>query len=577
MATLKGQTIAASYQDLVKRADTYSQTGTNIELMDDSGDVQATGLYLESNATTSNVGIGTASPTKPLHVQSTADTPVLIEHSDGANVYLSLKNNAGEGFIASSTDALHFLTSASANTRMIIDSNSRISLSNNDAGGTGGTDSTSGNTILGYLSGASVASGGLENTFLGHKAGNSISTGDGNTLIGSNCATAWDAEINNTAVGHDAMNGGVNGADSCVAIGKSALAGAVTQDGTVAVGASALGALTTGARNIAIGYQALLVADGAESDNIAIGYQAMDSSNNDSIVRNIAIGSYALDDMATNVGTDNIAIGYNALTDATTGDGTVGVGSYALAGLTSGAGNVAVGYQAGAALTASNYNTLVGHQAGVALPSGAHTNTAIGYQSLTAGNNATTDHNTCVGYASGDVITTGTYNTIIGSGADPSAVGAQNQTVIGYDVTGLADNSVTLGNASVDDVYMSQDKDAVIHGGYHQIANYTDQTSIAAGADADIVTNATYVADDVQEWFFFGYENNMVKYHCTFRGGSDSGSNFDGVFTELSDPFGITMTKTDNGDGTFTVNAANGHGSLTIKIAAVKVWQSVTA
>ena len=68
MATLKGQTIAASYQDLVKRADTYSQTGTNIELMDDSGDVQATGLYLESGATTDFVGIGTATPDSALEV-----------------------------------------------------------------------------------------------------------------------------------------------------------------------------------------------------------------------------------------------------------------------------------------------------------------------------------------------------------------------------------------------------------------------------------------------------------------------------------------------------------------------------
>jgi len=78
MATLKGQTIAASYQDLVKRADTYSQTGTNIELMDDSGDVQATGLYLESNATTSNVGIGIAAPIDVLHVNRTNAAPDLL-------------------------------------------------------------------------------------------------------------------------------------------------------------------------------------------------------------------------------------------------------------------------------------------------------------------------------------------------------------------------------------------------------------------------------------------------------------------------------------------------------------------
>jgi len=71
MATLKGQTIAASYQDLVKRADSYSQPGTNIELMTDTDSTIApTGLYLESGATTSNVGIGTASPGNLLEVAS---------------------------------------------------------------------------------------------------------------------------------------------------------------------------------------------------------------------------------------------------------------------------------------------------------------------------------------------------------------------------------------------------------------------------------------------------------------------------------------------------------------------------
>ena len=46
---------------------------------------------------------------------------------------------------------------------MKIDTNSRISLSNNDSGCTGGGDSTSGNTIFGYLSGANIASGGINN------------------------------------------------------------------------------------------------------------------------------------------------------------------------------------------------------------------------------------------------------------------------------------------------------------------------------------------------------------------------------------------------------------------------------
>ena len=34
--------------------------------------------------------------------------------------------------------------------------------------------------------------------------------------------------------------------------------------------------------------------------------------------------------------------------------------------------------------------------------------------------------------------------------------------MIGYNVTGQADNSVTLGNADVTDIYMAQDKGATV-------------------------------------------------------------------------------------------------------------------
>ena len=95
MATLKGQTIAASYQDLVKRADTYAQAGTNIELMDDSGDVQATGLYLESNATTSNVGIGIAAPARNLHINSSGSTEFEISSTgDTSNTFMKFNSDS---------------------------------------------------------------------------------------------------------------------------------------------------------------------------------------------------------------------------------------------------------------------------------------------------------------------------------------------------------------------------------------------------------------------------------------------------------------------------------------------------
>ena len=71
MATLKGSTIASTYDSLVKRADTYAQTGTNIELMDDSAVIKPTGLYLESGATTDFVGIGVADPDTALEIFDT--------------------------------------------------------------------------------------------------------------------------------------------------------------------------------------------------------------------------------------------------------------------------------------------------------------------------------------------------------------------------------------------------------------------------------------------------------------------------------------------------------------------------
>ena len=43
-----------------------------------------------------------------------------------------------------------------------------------------------------------------------------------------------------------------------------------------------------------------------------------------------------------------------------------------------------------------------------------------------------TSYNTAVGVQAGDALTTGTNNTFLGALTDASAVGATNQTVIGY-------------------------------------------------------------------------------------------------------------------------------------------------
>ena len=73
-------------------------------------------------------------------------------------------------------------------------------------------------------------------------------------------------------------------------------------------------------------------------------------------------------------------------------------------------GQSAVGYAALSANVSSNYNTGIGRQ---------------------ALSNTTGAANTSVGYRAGDIITSGSSNVIIGVNADPSAVAAVNQIVIG--------------------------------------------------------------------------------------------------------------------------------------------------
>jgi len=91
-----------------------------------------------------------------------------------------------------------------------------------------------------------------------------------------------------------------------------------------------------------------------------------------------------------------------------------------------------------------------------------------------------TGQNTALGYQAGDALETGYNNTLLGMGTDASAIGAINQTVVGQGTTGQADNSVTLGNASVTAVYMASDSGATV---YCSGVNFPDTQ--AASADAN--------------------------------------------------------------------------------------------
>jgi len=213
-------------------------------------------------------------------------------------------------------------------TRMIIDDNSRISLSNNDNG--------TSNTVFGKSAGLDLISGGNNNNFFGELAGTNVTTGDEN-----------------------------------IAIGKESLQSA-----------------QTAVANISIGNQSLqdLTFNGA-SYNTAVGYQ----SGYDLIsgIKNVFVGAFT--GYATTDVDNTVIIGYNAgaanMTSAA--DGTVAIGTFSLDALTSGARNMAAGYNAGTGITTGTDNTLVGWGAGDGLTGAATSNTLIGAEAEASSGGAT--------------------------------------------------------------------------------------------------------------------------------------------------------------------------------------------
>ena len=96
MSTLKDKSITSTYEQLIKRQDTYSATGNQIEIMNaNASSSLGTALYLD--AANSRVGIGVSSPAELLHIQSTSGLVSLEIESTTHDAYLKLTSDTDEG------------------------------------------------------------------------------------------------------------------------------------------------------------------------------------------------------------------------------------------------------------------------------------------------------------------------------------------------------------------------------------------------------------------------------------------------------------------------------------------------
>ena len=189
--------------------------------------------------------------------------------------------------------------------------------------------------------------------------------------------------------------GTLNNASGILGIGENVFNALTSGDDSLALGNNALATMTTGSANIAIGNNTNDLAT-TENYNIAIGYNAMTSDINGAEF--------------------NVAIGSGAHYSLTTGDANVAIGHQAAYSQTTGGANVIIGSDAGRDLTEGTDCTLIGYDAGY----------------------------------HGNATTTGTSITILGAKSHASGATNVRQIVLGYNVTGAANDSLTFGDASTD-------------------------------------------------------------------------------------------------------------------------------
>ena len=456
----------------------FGDTGTYIHQSADGVLDLVSDTEIEINATTINmngvIGLNIQSPDGTgIHIHegsagtvtAHANGDELVIESDNSEVGMTILGSATsnqnilfgdpddhkKGYITYAHDGDAMILGVSAGNAMKIDGDSEISLSNNDLG--------TGNTLFGKDTGDAITSGGNYNVAMGQDALGANTTADGSTSIGYESQLAQNGGYN-TTLGYQSMK--LTGGGSCfsnVGIGTFALyrhsgqyavavgeAAGYTNSAhfTTAIGAESLRNNTDGQFNTAVGYGSLKAnVDGDK--NTAVGYKSLFTfeADTDGHGLNSALGWES--GMDLNTGTENTLIGATAGANLTDGDQNTALGAYAL----------------GQTIAGSNHNTALGYYS---LGAGDVTNsgiTAVGAYALAE--NVGGQKNVAVGFQAGNVLTAGSQNTIVGYDADTDDNSATNQTVIGSEATGVADNSVTLGNASVTAVYMGSDSEALVH------------------------------------------------------------------------------------------------------------------
>jgi hypothetical protein len=312
----------------------------------------STGTYGQSNELIFGTSVGTNAPTESIRINSdkslsfsqsagTSATTASIVH--GSNNYLYIRGGVsglvmGDNTVNSrmqiNNDAeIKFEIAGSE--RMRLDTDSRISLSNNDGGNLANTifgknafntstdNGSDYNVAIGELAmGTGTVAGAQKNIAIGWSALTDITSGDDNIAIGrtagSNITTANKTVFIGLSAGFAVTTTG--GVDGTVGIGYNTLSALTSGGSNTAVGYQTGNDITIGSNNTILGYQA--GATGTHditggSNNTLIGYQAKTNSANAS--NQTVIGA-----SASAIGNNSVSIGNSSVTTVYMGANAVG-------------------------------------------------------------------------------------------------------------------------------------------------------------------------------------------------------------------------------------------------------------
>ena len=353
------------------------------------------------------VGIGTNTPTSPLHLASPVSEIRLHNTAINASLFITAPFNGGTGGIGTNGNyELPFYTN----------SIERVVIKNDGKVGVGTSSPTAKLDVNGQvkIAGGNPGAGkvltsdtnGLASWELQPISWNidgNANTNQANHFIGTVDAQSLNFRVNNK------LSGRIDSSQASSFFGFRAGGNSISNSNS-AFGYKSLFSNVTGNQNVAFGVEALFM-------NVSGG-------------SNVAVGNASLKNIVS--GVSNTAIGNNALYE-----------------LKSGGYNTALGFEALHSDTLSYYNTAIGS---LSISNNIHgvSNTAIGHSSLI--NNSTGSSNVAVGVSALSGNISGSSNTAIGENSFINGGFFNNSTALGAFANITASNQVRIGNASVSSI-----------------------------------------------------------------------------------------------------------------------------